>query len=346
MPSLMSQECNVEYVSPQRISERSLEEEAYSLGRDYARYHLKIYKGIHPLFERGAKDYIRELNRGLHHRQPETLSPFSRKLLYLRHNAVRRRLIVSPMLTSSYLQSIFTAICPVSLKPLIAIGSNTNWSVDRLINEGAYAPGNIIFLEERINCAKSSRSFSEVLDIAQRNEVVDGVTPAEWQRLATLMLGPYQLAKPCGHYSDLYFGLFTAIPEHLPRNLSHQMQELLIRIATSRTITETEKLWRNATLERMASSEPFDSILIALRSHTKMVSYVYDVWRIDQVYESFSYWWKSMAQLIALQKIQLCHTYPSMVSELARQFDAWKVRSKGRYCSEHLNLSSFDIQSK
>lgn len=334
MPSLMSQERNVEYPNPERTLERSLEEEAYALGRDYARYHLKIYKGIHPVFERAGKDYIRELNRGLHPRQPEKLSPFARKLLYLRHNALRRRLIVSPMLTSSYLQSIFTAICPVSLKPLIATGSNTNWSVDRLVNEGAYAPGNIIFLEKRINCAKSSRSFSEVLDIAQRNEVVDGVTPAEWQRLATLMLGPYQLAKPRGHYSDLYFGLFTAIPEHLPRNLSHQMQELLIRIATSRTITATEQLWRTATLNRMTSSEPFDSILIALRGHTAKVSYVYDVWRIDRVYESFSYWWESMAQFVALQKMQLGNAYPSMVSEFARQFDAWKVTSKGRYFSE------------
>lgn len=60
----------------------------------------------------------------------------------------------------------------------------TDWSVDRLNNDGAYAPDNLAVMSTRVNVAKSNRSFEQVPALSEREVPSGGLLPIEWLRLA------------------------------------------------------------------------------------------------------------------------------------------------------------------
>ena len=66
----------------------------------------------------------------------------------------------------------------------------SDWSVDRLNNDGAYAPNNLAVMSTLANQAKGSRCFEHVYALSQRGQPTDGPAPVEWLRLAALTLGP------------------------------------------------------------------------------------------------------------------------------------------------------------
>ena len=115
---------------------------------------------------------------------------FVRKWLQLRLNAFDRRRCVDERVTPAFLQKIDVQFCPVT-RELLTHGTNspTDWSVDRLNNDGAYAPGNLAVVSTRANKAKGARSFREVVGLWKRNDDTR-LSADEWLRLATLMLGP------------------------------------------------------------------------------------------------------------------------------------------------------------
>lgn len=85
--------------------------------------------------------------------------------------------------------------CPV-LRVRLTHGTlqESDWSVDRLYNDGAYAASNLAVMSVRANRAKGTLSFDEVHARAKQGRDGGGLSCLEWQGMASLMLGP---ASPC-----------------------------------------------------------------------------------------------------------------------------------------------------
>lgn len=304
-------------------AERTLNAEAYRLGMDYAKYNLTAYKGIHKEFERGAKE--NRVGKG------SKLGLFQRKLLYLRMNALKRRLIVSPSVTPEYLRSILTKKCPVSLKPFILKGEDVNWSVDRIINDGAYAEKNLIFLNTEVNNAKSDLDFPVVLELARKGQDHGKLKAIEWARLASVMYGAYQKAHPGAVNSDVIFPLCTDIPKHCRRALCHEMQDLLLKFVVLGSVTLTETLWRDVTIHRTGRPTLFDDALSAIRRNITELEYPYDVWLIPNVYSAFKEWWYRMVLDIFGLKMTSVLANPDEEDKLNHAVESWCIALNGKY---------------
>lgn len=113
---------------------------------------------------------------------------FVRKWLQLRLGAWRRNRAVSEEVTPDYLRSIDLPRCPVSQVLLThATGRETDWSIDRICNDGAYAPGNIGVTSTRINLLKGDLSAEAILEEYQAGRAIAGLDFVETERLAGLV---------------------------------------------------------------------------------------------------------------------------------------------------------------
>lgn len=115
---------------------------------------------------------------------------FQRKWLQLRLGAWLRHRVVADDVTPELLRRLDITHCPVT-RELLTHGTqaDTDWSIDRLNNDGAYAASNLAVMSVRANRAKGDRSFEQVLACAEQPQATDGLTPAQWLRLAVLMEG-------------------------------------------------------------------------------------------------------------------------------------------------------------
>jgi hypothetical protein len=88
----------------------------------------------------------------------------------LRLGALSRHSIVQPEITPQYLKYIDTDLCPVSLIPLThSTRTDTDWSVDRINNSGAYADANLMVISARVNRVKNDKTYDEVRRLAEDN---------------------------------------------------------------------------------------------------------------------------------------------------------------------------------
>ncbi|MFL9942914.1 hypothetical protein [Paraburkholderia graminis] len=78
----------------------------------------------------------------------------------MRQNTLRRGKVVNGVITPGFIEFIDYPTCPVTLVELThSTGADTDWSVDRVNNDGAYADGNLIVMSVRANKAKATRAF-------------------------------------------------------------------------------------------------------------------------------------------------------------------------------------------
>jgi hypothetical protein len=121
-----------------------------------------------------------------------------RKWLQLRLSAwLRGRSFESVQVTPNYLAQIDSICCPITRRALThATGEDTDASVDRVFNQAGYAAGNLAVMSLRANQAKADLRWSDarlqaVLAEARSQGAgagtADGLTSAEWARLAVLM---------------------------------------------------------------------------------------------------------------------------------------------------------------
>lgn len=157
--------------------------------------------------------------------RPRQDDRFVRKWLQLRLGALARGRAVAPDVTVELLRRLDVSHCPVTRQPLThATRQGSDASVDRLNNDGAYAASNLAMLSARVNRAKGSRGFGEVLALSQRADMAHGLTPAEWLRLAVLMLGPAHAERPLGVPA---LPLCAPLPPTSVRTALQQLQRLL-----------------------------------------------------------------------------------------------------------------------
>ncbi|MBE7417702.1 MAG: hypothetical protein HS128_08080 [Ideonella sp.] len=121
-------------------------------------------------------------------------TPHVRKWLQLRLNAWQRgRAFCTLQVTPALLRRIDVAVCPITREPLTrGTGGPLDASVDRVNNDAGYAAGNLAVMSVRANAAKAAYAWDDAMGFVRQIEAgalgtVDGLSAAQWARLAVLM---------------------------------------------------------------------------------------------------------------------------------------------------------------
>lgn len=182
---------------------------AFALGEDYAFYALPLPDAADEAMRRGHQSGMERFSRK---RQP--VDRFVKKWLQIRVGAWNRNRVFDLEVTPTELAIIDNKFCPVSGVELThATGLDTDWSVDRLDNDGAYAWGNLVVLSSRVNKIKDDRSWQEVRSLAEASEAKHGLTALEWQKL-------WRLVSTAVTVEDLKVVRECLEPATLPRGLA------------------------------------------------------------------------------------------------------------------------------
>lgn len=211
------------------MSDDDLRELGRRLGFDFATYGVELWGSAAALagVSEGYASRKAERPLRLNHDRRHT-----RKWLQLRVSALDRKKVVDDAIDADFIAAIDCETCPVTLESLThGMSRDSDWSIDRLNNNGGYAVGNLVVMSRRANSAKSAKSLIEVVEIAERGEIVGGLTPAEWLRLASLMVAPCVVndSRLFVAYADL--PLATRIPTLSVRLQHQQFQRLLLEAA-------------------------------------------------------------------------------------------------------------------
>lgn len=244
-----------------------------ALGTDYARYGLYVPDDCEAPFYEG---YRAEQHRG-GHAQP-TKDVYIRKWCQLRTNALRRQRAVAESFTAQTIETIDVPVCPVTLEPLTtATGNDTDWSVDRINNNFAYAFGNVAIMSTRANHAKSAKSFDEVLALANATTERDGLKPQQWARLTALMYGPAMLETG----RMMHVRQVAPVYPWLIHVTFQELQELFVRfgLLSYNHRRQVERQISNPTLRTEVAAL---NMLVANR--VRELESPYDIWFNDDIF--------------------------------------------------------------
>ncbi len=213
---------------------------------------------------------------------------FERKWLQLRWSAHNRNKAFDEQITPSFIRSIDVEICPV-LRIALTHGecAGTDWSVDRLNNDGAYAINNLAVISTQANHAKANRSYEEVFALSSRDTSTVGLQPGEWLRLAALMLGPCFANRPEQAPS---IPLAAPIPPYSVR----LALQLIQHVFTSLARTQSGKNLLIKHFKRAMADEPaylrLCAFAEALHGALKGVHEAHDAWLQQPVMAALLRW--------------------------------------------------------
>lgn len=253
----------------------------------------------------------------------EVADRFGRKWLQLRLGAWRRGRIVGADVTPSLLRRIDVAMCPVT-RLVLTHGecSDSDASVDRLNNDGAYAANNLAVMSARANRAKGAKCYDEVFALSRRDAATEGLEPLQWLRLASLMLGPCFAARP---QDAPLIPLAAPIPSHSARPAAQQIQHVFTQAARAqsgknaliRTFGPASRGERTESrLRRLA-----EAVHVGLKS----VDERHDVWLQPRVMQAFVDW-----------RHALDERSWALAGEISRRLAGSRVVPAGRLATWHL----------
>lgn len=288
------------------------------LGHDLFRFRVHVQEK--DLEASVCEGYVQARGRGTSSRPADR---YVRKWLQLRLNAHRRNRIVDDGVTPALLKSIDVPQCPVT-KVALTHGSllPTDWSVDRLNNDGAYVPNNLAVISTAANVAKGDLSYEQVYARSEQEHSTHGLSPVEWLRLATLMLGPCFASRP--HLVPL-IPLATPIPSHAVRPAVQQVQQVF-------TNEVGRPAGKNALIKHLKKACPDErserrlrSLAEAIHVGMKGLDDRFEVWLCPGVVDAFVDWRASLDD-------------PSwaLVSEISRRLSGANHIPAGRLRSWHL----------
>lgn len=219
---------------------------------------------------------------------------FVRKWLQLRGNALRRKRIVDNQVTPALLRQIDVEDCPVLRLPLTrAEHTDSDWSVDRLNNDGAYVPRNLAIISSRANLSKADLQFNEVYDRASGIVPDLQLTPEEWMRMAVLMVGPCFVEHPA---LAPILPLLAPLPLRTARSATQMIQYVLTthtRIAADRNIVVKHlSRWCPDSHAKVHCRQIAEFIHFAM----KETPVCWDVWRLPRVLKTFLHWRASVSE--------------------------------------------------
>jgi hypothetical protein len=252
------------------------------------------------------------------------------KWLQLRWGAWQRGRAVADDVRPVLIREIDVAVCPVTRCTLThATQADTDWSVDRLNTDGAYVASNLAVMSVRANRAKGAMTFEQVLACAQGDLPIKGLMPAEWMRLAALMLGPCHLTTPLQAPA---LPLCASLPTRSVRLAMQQVQRLL----TERCRSHADK---NRLVKALSVHCDDDSrgrlAMLADRVHTGLKAHSdgedrWDVWLRHDVAMALEAWhgslslaqWAATARVAGLLSASRCETPESIAT--------WQLANRGR----------------
>lgn len=254
---------------------------------------------------------------------------FVRKWLQLRGNALRRKRIVDHQVTPALLMQIDVVDCPVLRLPLThAEQTDTDWSVDRLNNDGAYVPRNLAIISTRANLSKADLQFDEVYDRA-RGIVPDlQLTPEEWMRIAVLMVGPCFVEQPT--FAPI-LPLLAPLPLRTARSATQMIQYVLTtqtKIAADRnTVVKHFSRWCHDSHARVHCRQIAECIHFAM----KETPVSWDVWQLPRVMRTFLHWRASVSERswAALGEEAMVLAGGQRVSP--NTLNAWHLKTSGHF---------------
>lgn len=201
---------------------------------------------------------------------------FERKWLQLRQNALRRGRVVHEAVTPKYIEFIDYPTCPVTLVELThGTGEETDWSVDRVNNDGAYADGNLIVMSVRANKNKGSKSLAEITDLVAEGKSLPGLSDIETVRLRCLMEGPCGIENEWERRNVLW----TRICRGSTRTNYHNLQHILLMATTVNSASRNVVFRKLVSLAHTDSCQSMARLQIAfekLKLRHKTAQYPYD----------------------------------------------------------------------
>ena len=175
----LGQTCHDEPRAPMQPLDPKL---GFNLGWDYYTYRIgpPEHAADYPAFMEG---YDAARNRVHTHDNDR----FIRKHLQLRYNAWRRNRVFDERVTPEFLRQIDVARCPITWETLThGAMLESDWSVDRIHNDCAYACGNLVVVSTRANKLKAAKSYDEICDLSLTDtpgsQIIDGLDPFQWRR--------------------------------------------------------------------------------------------------------------------------------------------------------------------
>ena len=258
----------------------ALDAECEALGRDCAAAKLRL--------DERAPDSLKNAFRAFRGPKRSPSSYFERKWLSLRLSAVKRRMVLDAEVTPAFLQRITPAVCPVTLQPFDTRGKlHSNPSVDRLVNEATYAPGNMGVFSIRANRAKGEKTFEEVAALASAGDSKHGLDGVEWMRLCTLMYGAWSQAV---HGGDPYILPLATYPgPAMFCSTSQVVQLLLLRQIARNDWEAATSVWTQVS---NGEKEAFLQFALRLRVAIAGEDYPPSAWLHPGVFEAFSAWYQ------------------------------------------------------
>ncbi|MES2299400.1 MAG: hypothetical protein V4582_20345 [Pseudomonadota bacterium] len=257
------------------------------LGYDLFRFGRQSDNGN--LAQSVVEGYAQARARGIDRESPDR---FTRKWLQLRMSAFERARAFDVAVTPELLRRIDVDVCPI-MRIRLTHGSmqDSDWSVDRINNDGAYALHNLAVISTRANVAKGSRSFDEVYELARGVRCEAGLAPEHWLRLASVMLGPCFVDKPD---SIPIIPLAAPIPMFTARFVGQIIQQLI-------TLEAKKASGKNVLIKRFARACNDERSLWRLKFMIETIhvglkglDYPWDVWLKPRVMAAFVDWHRSL----------------------------------------------------
>jgi len=299
-------------------------ETGFDIGWDFARFG----RGLDRASSEGSVLAGYRAGRA-HFRVPQHVPDrFVSKWLQLRLNAFRRRRILDQEVTPAYLKRIDCAMCPITLIAMTyAALAKSDWSIDRINNDGAYAPGNLMVMCVRANRAKGAKSFTEVVELAsgRPDGAVLGLSKREWARLACVMAGAANMTGP-----RPLLPLLTRLPEDSRAPLFFVFQQMLLLSAP--LARERNRVMK--ALCRLHPSSERSAVLICaverLAVNLRDAAYPYDALCDESVQRPMRNWFTTAPADSVPGLLQLCSQYGAGRCEPAPP-TTWALQTSGRF---------------
>ena len=191
----------------------------YELGWDFASHGLRAPDGA-------CADVLAGHQEGALHfaRKHKPVDMYVKKWLHLRYNALARARVFDDEVTPEFLRSIYQGTCPITrLKLTSGTMSESDWSIDRIINDGGYTRRNLMVMSTKANQAKGGKSLRDILSRCTLRQVDHSLSQLEWQRMASIVQSAYSNA---GLITETQFVLMPMV-EFGPNHIGERWDEVL-----------------------------------------------------------------------------------------------------------------------
>jgi hypothetical protein len=159
------------------------EVDAFDLGWDYGCHRVRPPADLPADGYQGYKAALAQTH-------PHAADRFVRKWLLVRTNALRRGMPFDPALTPQAIRGLDVPTCPVTGETLShGAKALSDWSVDRVLNDRGYLPGNMVMMSTRANRAKADLSAAEIISLAldEASDGYGGLSRGAWISMAELV---------------------------------------------------------------------------------------------------------------------------------------------------------------